>query len=770
MRPKWGTTKKAFSSMLGMLILFSIITSLVPVGYATGGYPEHVLFTRTRYYQNWDCTEIAAANGATADDMGVTLQVFLKDYFYSPMNEDPVELRVVAFAVDRNDELISFSSYIIKELKITMKKMSIENDNGFDPNNVYTYVGNYFINDECASIDTQLWRNQNLTWQLDNEADWVQDLILAGAFGAIGHVINGLPLGIPLAIAIDIAEMGLKAMPEKEAKYADPESTPGEYEPAYYKGKNNDPSRGLGGFSDASLGGHISWRLWDSCTMNHRLEIIAELTYARYHPMYNYWFDQHTVETSLTVSSVLGDGYGESYDYKWRLGNLDPGAPINEGYDAPDSWGGGGSNPRIRAGKLFYGVESPEGEVDPAAINEEYLYSGYLTEGSDENDWYKVYISTHYYQDNSAYIRLDVLGGADFDLRVYHATTNTNYYSTKRGSVTDEVIVEIYQAGYYYIEAYVYKGSGEYILTAYDVHQNFLGYGNGGGGGCPFVYTWNGTQHAIDNNILGDSEASGGADVEDYYRLEQPLAVKNGRYSLLIGEFEQEHSYLDQAKLLAVDHESDVNVAVSPSGEILTYKEPTPPISAIDNYGNDQLDLLEAIDGDYYESQPDDYIIFDFGNLNIGEGAKLVMWADAEFKIVKMCVHVQVWNATGSWEDVAVVRTRVYWATEIVDLLDCLPDANGELKVRLFFTGVHKIDYVGLDTTKQDDFTVHYGNLVSAIHSETGSVKTELLESDSIYAEIVPDQQIELEFTLPENSKNPRTYIIYVKGRYYKIA
>ncbi len=109
-------------------------------------------------------------------------------------------------------------------------------------------------------------------------------------------------------------------------------------------------------------------------------------------------------------------------------------------------------------------------------------------------------------------------------------------------------------------------------------------------------------------------------------------------------------------------------------------------------------------------------------------------------------------------------------ATEIVDLFDYLPDADGELKVRLYFTGIHLIDYVGLDTTKQDDFNLHHANLVSAIHSEEGSIKTELLESDDLYAELVPGQQIELAFTLPENSEDARTFITHVEGHYYTIG
>lgn len=290
------------------------------------------------------------------------------------------------------------------------------------------------------------------------------------------------------------------------------------------------------------------------------------------------------------------------------------------------------------------------------------------------------------------------------------------------------------------------------------------------GGGCPFVYAWNGTQYVVDNNLLGDSEASGGADVKDYYKLEQPLAPREGKYSLLIKEFEREHSYIDQVKLMAVDHDSDVHVAVSPSGEILTYKNPSAPASATDNHGDSQLDLLKAADGNYYKGYPGDYILLDFGSLDVSDGAKLVMRADIEFKEVKTCIHVQALNETGSWTDIAAIRTRVCWATEIVNLLGCLPDSNGELKVRLYFTGVHKLDYVGLDTTKQGDFTVRHANLVSATHSEKGDVKTELKESDGVYTELVPPQQIEIAFTLPSNEKEARTHIIYVKGHYHTIS
>jgi len=112
---------------------------------------------------------------------------------------------------------------------------------------------------------------------------------------------------------------------------------------------------------------------------------------------------------------------------------------------------------------------------------------------------------------------------------------------------------------------------------------NWLG-GGGPGGGCPFVSTWTGTDYVLDNNLLLASEASNGTNVVDYYVLQQPLVPDvDGIYRLLLSEFENEHDFFDHVQLIAVDHSSDVNVAVSPYGEALTYTEPSPPVSAIDD-------------------------------------------------------------------------------------------------------------------------------------------------------------------------------------------
>lgn len=292
--------------------------------------------------------------------------------------------------------------------------------------------------------------------------------------------------------------------------------------------------------------------------------------------------------------------------------------------------------------------------------------------------------------------------------------------------------------------------------------------GGSGGGGCPFVSTWCGTEHWLDNNVLPASETSNGTDVEDYYMLQQPLVPYNGKYSLLISEFEQEYSYLDQVRLIAVDHEFDANVGVSPYGDILTYRSPHAPVSAVDEHDSSWLDTISAIDNVYYEGHAGSYLVLNFGDLNILDGAKLVLRSDTpEFQ--KSPVFIQTLNSTGHWHTRAVIHTRVYWSTDIIDLSEYLPDANGELKIRLQFVSNDKIDYVGLDTSRQDDYELQEANLVSANHSTQGNVKALLIENDNTYAELIPSEQIQLQFTLNNKSGEARTFILYTKGHYYTI-
>lgn len=193
---------------------------------------------------------------------------------------------------------------------------------------------------------------------------------------------------------------------------------------------------------------------------------------------------------------------------------------------------------------------------------------------------------------------------------------------------------------WFYPETVASDGSeNEARAEVYYEYTTGGGGGGGGGGGCgdpegicllsPTLFVWNGLQYVLDNNLMPSSESAAG-DVTDYYLLQQSLVPNaEGLYSLLLSEFEEEHSLFDQVQLLAVDHLSNVSVAVSPYGEILTYTVPSQPVSTIDDNSKNVKHLLSAMDDYYYEGYNGSHITLNFGDeLDVSQGAKLVMRAN----------------------------------------------------------------------------------------------------------------------------------------------
>ena len=475
-----------------------------------------------------------------------------------------------------------------------------------------------------------------------------------------------------------------------------------------------------------------------------------------------YLYDEWT--EIVTYDDPSGTGYWETHDLPINATEIRFRFVSNN--DNQVDWGVFLDNIEIKGwlhNDAFRNVDAPNNQSGALNIGISSTltnWAGYINGYDDLHDWYSFDISSSNINDGKEiYVWLKSPTGADFDVALYDES------GTKKAESSYSFTYHLQSSdtpGLWAIEIYHKNGFGQYD---FDMQLK-----DPSPGGCPFVYVWNGNEYVVDNNLLPASEVTNGSDVEDYYVLEQTLvATYQGRwlswYSLQISESENEHSYLDRVKLLAVDHPADVNVAVTPEGTILTYGDPYEPVSCVDNYGVDQRDPITFINDEYYEGMAGNYLNLDFGDLDISAGAKLVMRAD--FPEKDMSIHIQILNSTFEWETVAVVEPRVFWATEIVDLLNHLPDANGELKVRLYFTAQHKIDYVGLDTTPQQDFQLHEAYLLSAIHSTQGNVRWRLLNNDNTYAELIPSEQIRLIFLLPNSQEQARTFIFYTNG-YYK--
>jgi len=410
---------------------------------------------------------------------------------------------------------------------------------------------------------------------------------------------------------------------------------------------------------------------------------------------------------------------------------------------------------------------------DVQIVAQEYLWWWHENSGTLGAPMAKLTVRVY---DDSGY----ALSGAYVSIR-YSGSFIPAYGSNVASGTTDSdgaVVFSLQAAETYLVTASqtgYYSSSSTLTLTSNSILDFYLSPGEGGGG-CPYVSVWDGNHYVLENNVLPTSEVSNGSDVEDYYKLEQTLVpVYQNRHfsvcSLMISEFEREHSYIDQVKLLAIDHSSNVNIALTPSGKILTYKNPVAPLSAVDNNGIDRLSKIRLMDGNicdqatYFDGFLNDYLVLNFGQVD-SDSAKLIVRDDR--KCMETCILVQVVDGNDEWQTVAELVPRAFWGIEAVDLSAYVKN-DQDFWMRLLWTSPHRLDFVGLDTTKQDNFELYTANLVSAIHSTSGNVRPQLLENDNNYAELLPSEQIQLTFMLPNNTKQARAYILYTKGHYYTI-
>ena len=87
-----------------------------------------------------------------------------------------------------------------------------------------------------------------------------------------------------------------------------------------------------------------------------------------------------------------------------------------------------------------------------------------------------------------------------------------------------------------------------------------------------------------------------------------------------------------------------------------------------------------------------------------------------------MSIHIQILDSSGQWKEIATIIPRTYWATDIINLSNYLPNSKTELKIRLYFTASHKIDFIGLDISKQADIKIYKAQLILAKHSSEGLI------------------------------------------------
>ena len=136
---------------------------------------------------------------------------------------------------------------------------------------------------------------------------------------------------------------------------------------------------------------------------------------------------------------------------------------------------------------------------------------------------------------------------------------------------------------------------------------------------CPYLYAWNGERFEFITDFMGGGEMGyleepgryNTPDPVEYVRIRgDQLKERNGRYELRVTNELEEAVFADRFQLIAVDHPQGVEVypnegMTDPPRPFKLYvtRGGRPPLTAVDDHGNDVLSRIRSMDRQY----PDDF-------------------------------------------------------------------------------------------------------------------------------------------------------------------
>ena len=137
------------------------------------------------------------------------------------------------------------------------------------------------------------------------------------------------------------------------------------------------------------------------------------------------------------------------------------------------------------------------------------------------------------------------------------------------------------------------------------------------GSSCPVLFAWDGTRYRFITDVIGAAVIGHWIgpgqrnlpDPDEYIKVDSSrVQPRNGRLSFTFAEPMEEVNYLDQARLVAVDHPASADIYPDerfvaappfPAFKIITAQHPRPPAGAWDDAGHDVLGALLARDHQY---------------------------------------------------------------------------------------------------------------------------------------------------------------------------
>ena len=242
------------------------------------------------------------------------------------------------------------------------------------------------------------------------------------------------------------------------------------------------------------------------------------------------------------------------------------------------------------------------------------------------------------------------------------------------------------------------------------------------GSSCPVLFSWNGHEYEfiadmIGPGVVGHWIAPGERDVPDpdeYLKVSgRSVKPRNGMLSFRFMEPMEETVYLDQVRLLAIDHPAEYEVFPNerfvsappfPEFRVIASRDARPPAGAWDDRGHDVLSLISKVDRKYVADFEDlpftgfaklHWLELDLGEWDAQRPLRLIidgytdyftatsMYAADQAGIKVIAPYVEAQDAQGKW--VRVIEDMGFPAglerTMIADLTGKLPAGTRRIRI-----------------------------------------------------------------------------------------
>ncbi len=273
-------------------------------------------------------------------------------------------------------------------------------------------------------------------------------------------------------------------------------------------------------------------------------------------------------------------------------------------------------------------------------------------------------------------------------------------------------------------------------------------------GSCPSLYSWNGSSYTY---VAEVSDGPGWLGYVNYFKPDgtmvfsynypwdyvkiapNQLQAKDGYYAMNVMETSDEIYYMDAAQLVAIDHPANTEV-FSTAGTYIynltgqgTYytvsKTPQTPISAVNGSGANVLPQIAKMDGVFTSGTRWQWnnLTLNLGDLSGAKEIKLIVGATINWpstsaggtNFLKYASqpgvtpspppYLEVKAANGSWvrvpDDREFPLPDVTDTEFVVDLTGLFPTNDYSIRINTYQD--IRFDYIGIDTTTQQNLSVH---------------------------------------------------------------